>query len=45
VGYAWKGDLALHRAHAEVDALNPEGEPVRLRLDLAGEITRERARR
>lgn len=44
-GYAWQGGLALSRAHAEVDALNPEGEPVRLRLDPTGEITRERARR
>ncbi|MGY6409625.1 MAG: hypothetical protein ACXIUV_01165 [Alkalilacustris sp.] len=44
-GYDWEGGLSLHRAHAEVDALNPEGEPVRLRLDRDGEITRERARR
>lgn len=44
-GYRWQGELALHRAHAEVDAVNPEGEPVRLRLDRDGEILRERARR
>jgi len=44
-GFAWQGDLSLSRAHAEVDALNPEGEPVRLRLDRTGEILRERARR
>ncbi|TVQ52874.1 MAG: hypothetical protein EA355_14310 [Rhodobacteraceae bacterium] len=44
-GYGWRGGLAQHRAHAEVDAVNPEGEPVRLRLDRDGEIVRERARR
>lgn len=42
-GYRWEGGVERHPRHVELRAVNPEGEPVTLRLDPDGAITRERA--
>jgi hypothetical protein len=44
-GYAYDQIAARKNRHFEVLAMNPEGEPVELHIDLAGEIYKEKLRR
>ena len=43
-GYSDIGRIKIHGRHADVDATNPGGERVRIRIDTEGEITREQRR-
>ena len=43
-GYSDIGRIRIHGRHADLDATNPDGESVRLRIDTEGRITREERR-